>query len=545
MEKLTHLLRITSPLLLLIVMFLHTNRTSGAVLLNSDETDGRQATIVLSVFQYEWWLIQWSDNSPLCQVFTDHEGLPTGNDIYSTCGKEIYQMWASTPPCESLQLDGSNAQSCSGLYLHMISSEPADKKIKVDLPPAVVWVNLSGCTPKPPENFCEVIPSLQLTGEEPLPNEEIIGIHAVINGSTFSCEGSTCEVPLRPTLLTGTTVEFWADSSFGDSTEHFTAQVRVIDSGVSPTPYPGGWYVDVLSSQWLGTQIASCAQSWQAFPPVGVPPSWLSTPEDPALLATNEPYSYLAGRLISQGLVDASICPSDGLLANGYADTCGLEKAMPLVLEWQNIFDPQIFEVARQTGIPARLLKNVFAQESQFWPGAFKVPDEFGLGQLTDNGAETILLWNQDFYNQFCPLVFEKSTCGRGYIYLDEENQSILKGALAIQANADCPQCPSGVDLTHAGFSINLFAQILQANCDQVAQIFFNATGRTAGSVTDYEELWKYTVANYHVGPGCLSYAVYSAWSARSRMDWDHVSEFLTPTCETVIPYVEKISGFP
>lgn len=538
-------MRIVLPILLLIPMFLQPNETSGAILQSEDDSAERQSTIVLSVIKHEWWLIQWSDDSPLCQVFIDHEGLPTGDEIYTACGKDIYQIWASTPPCESLQLDGSNTRECSGLYLHMISSEPAEKKISVDLPPAVVWVDLSGCIPKRPENFCEVIPSLKLTGEEPLPNEEIIGIHAIINGTTISCEGSACDVPLRPTLLSGTTVEFWADSSFGDSTEHFTAQVRVIDSGVSPSPAPGGWYVDVLSTQWLGAQIASCAQSWQAFPPLGVPPSWLSTPDDATLLATDEPYSYLAGRLISQGLVDASMCPGDGLLPNGYADACGLEHATSLVMEWQNIFDSQILEVALQTGVPAKLLKNVFAQESQFWPGAFKVPDEFGLGQLTDNGAETILLWNQDFYNQFCPLVLEKDSCGRGYIYLDEENQSILKGALAIQANADCPLCPSGVDLTHAGFSINLFAQILRANCEQVAQIFYNATGRAAGNVTSYEELWKYTVANYHVGPGCLSYAVYSAWSARSRMDWDHVSNFLTPICETVIPYVNNISGFP
>jgi hypothetical protein len=206
---------------------------------------------------------------------------------------------------------------------------------------------------------------LLFTGEEPLPNEEITAIHARINGTTFSCEGSTCEILLRPTPLTGTTVEFWADSSFGDSTEHFTAQVRVIDSGVSPSPSPGGWYVDVLSSQWLGAEIASCAQIWQAFPPVGVPPDWLSTPDDAALLATDEPYSYLAGRLISQGLVDASTCAGEGLMPNGYADACGLEQAMPLVLEWQNMFDPQI-EVA-PNGHSSNTSQKCVCQESQFW----------------------------------------------------------------------------------------------------------------------------------------------------------------------------------
>jgi hypothetical protein len=437
MDKLTRLLRISSALILLILILTKTSVTFAVNLDGEDDEPGRQATIVLSVMRYEWWLIRWSDNFPLCQVFVDHGGLPTGDEIYTACGEDIFNIWAGTPPCEGLQADGSNSESCIGLYLHMISSEAAEKKIKVDLPSAVVWVNISGCTPMPPDNFCENIPNLQLIGEEPLPNEEIIAINATVNGITLTCRASTCEIPLRATPLTGTTVEFWAESSFGDSTEHFNAQVRVVDSGVSPSPAPGGWYIDVLSTQWQGAQIASCAQTWQAFPPVGTPPNWLSTLDDPALLATDEPYSYLAGRLISQGLVDASSCPREGLLSNGYADTCGLEQVMPLVIEWQNIFDPQIIEVANETGIPAKLMKNVFAQESQFWPGAFKFPNEYGLGQLTDNGAETILLWNPEFYNQFCSLVLEENTCGRGYIYLDEENQSILKGALAIQANAD------------------------------------------------------------------------------------------------------------
>ena len=45
-------------------------------------------------------------------------------------------------------------------------------------------------------------------------------------GSHFSARSSVCKLPLRATPLQGVTVEFWADSSYGDSSEHFTAQVR-------------------------------------------------------------------------------------------------------------------------------------------------------------------------------------------------------------------------------------------------------------------------------------------------------------------------------
>ena len=136
-------------------------------------------------------------------------------------------------------------------------------------------------------------------------------------------------------------------------------------------------------------------------------------------MASEEPYFYLAGRLIAQGLVDVSICPSTGLLPNGYADTCGLEQARPLLVTWQNQFDQRIVEVAKQTGIPAQLMKNLFSQESQFWPGVFRVPYEYGLGQLTDNGVDSIFLWQPDFFNQFCPLVLHEDACKGGYLSLN------------------------------------------------------------------------------------------------------------------------------
>ena len=59
---------------------------------------------------------------------------------------------------------------------------------------------------------------------------------------------------------------------------------------------------------------------------MGGPPPWLTTPEIPELLATDDPYYYLAGRLIAQNQVNASECENGGLLPNGYANACGLES---------------------------------------------------------------------------------------------------------------------------------------------------------------------------------------------------------------------------
>lgn len=502
----------------------------------------RRTTITVSYNQYEWWLIRWSDNEILCRILTDHEGLPSGHDVLVYCGNDLYTQWEQTPPCSLEQKKKQSTTACDGLYLHLVSFTPKEKDVQIVLPSPVAYVNLEGCTPQPPTNRCDTIPSLLITAEEPLPNEHITSIEGTYNGTPFSCDGAQCSLPLTPTSLQGVSVEFWAVSSYGDTTEHYTALVRVVDTGVSLAPGSSGWFVDVISSQWRGADLASCVSTWEAFPPVGGLPSWLSTPDDSALMTSDAPYYYLAGRLIQQGVVDASACSSGGLLPNGYADACGLDKARPQVEAWQNQFDARIVEVAHQTGVPAQLMKNLFAQESQFWPGVFRVPFEFGLGQITDNGAETVLLWNNSFYEQFCPLVLTQSACDKGYLGLRSDDQAILRGALALQAKADCASCEEGIDLTNVDFSLTLFAKTLKANCAQVGQIVTTATQSIPGAVSTYEDLWKFTIANYHAGPGCVAYAITSAWASNNSLTWDDVSQNFTDACRGVVPYVNKIT---
>lgn len=543
MERLIRLFRLGVVCLFLVVNLWGTGVVHAADTASGDTV--RRATIVITYTRYEWWLLQWSDNKLLCQVYVDHEGWPTADDVLTDCGGTIYNQWIRTQACTGLDGGQFSPTVCIGLYLYFIGSAPAEKTIEVDLPPSQVYVTLSGCTPTPPENLCPTVPSLHFEGEEPLPNEQITAIHVKLEGVETTCLGSSCDVQLQPTRLAGTTVEFWADSSFGDSSTTFTAMVRVIDSGVAVSPTSGGWYVDVISDQWQGNEPATCSQVWQAFPPVGGVPDWLSTPEDAAFLASEQPYSYLAGRLIAQGVVNASTCSSGGLLSNGYADNCGLDLAMPEVIIWQNQFDEQIMQVANEVKVPAQLLKNLFAQESQFWPGVFRQPKEFGLGQITDNGADALLLWNPSFFNQFCPLVLNQEQCSLGYLKMDAENQALLRGALATSADADCESCEFGIDLNSINTSINLVAHTMLANCEQVAQIVYNATGQIAGEISSYEDLWKFTIADYHVGAGCLSYAMYTSWAARATMDWDHVSTHLTEPCESVIPYVTQVIATP
>ena len=534
-------LAITAVVLLSVVFTSGSNPALRAAA-DGETTVLRQKTLTINVTQYKWWIFRWSDNTQLCTLFVEHENWPTGTEIYQSCGKNVYFEWANTPVCPAISEGIGTTDQCIGVYLFLVNSQPVEKTILVDLPLPSVWLSLENCPQADAQTPCPERPILLLSGEEPLPNEQIIAIHGLMNGQPFSCAGSQCPLRLPPTTQKGISLEFWADSSFGDSSQHFTAQARVVDSGVPTAPGQGGWFVDVLSSQWRGVQVATCAQLWDTFPDVGELPVWLRTPEIPQLIASEEPYQYLAGRLIAQGVVQAANCPNNGLLPNGYADACGLAAALPQVQSWQNQFDSQILTVAKESGIPGQLLKNLFAQESQFWPGIFKDPSEFGLGQITDNGAEALLLWNTSFYNQFCPFVLDASACERGYVYLSAENQALLRGALAVEAKTDCSGCEAGIDLSHANYTIPFFAQTLVANCAQVSRIVYNATGRSPGAVSDYENLWKLTVANYHIGPGCLSYAVYGAWNRQTPMDWENISTFLTPACSGVVGYVEKIT---
>ncbi len=497
----------------------------------------RAAVITVDYIAYEWWLVRFFDNAVVCQIYIDHEGLPRPNEIYYACGADLYAKWAATRPCEYAESDDPSL--CSGYYLLFWESGPAQKEVVVSLPPPVVWVTLDGCTSLAGTHWCDPDALLVLTGEEPLPNEQITRLEGRLDGEPFVCE-PRCSIELLPTDPAGIRLEFWAYSSYGDSSMAFEALLRVADA--EPETGQDGWFVDVLSSQWRGAPAAGCAQTWEAFPPVGGPPPWLTTPASPADLASDIPYEYLASNLILQGVADVSRCPDGGFLPNGQLSQCGLREARPAVTAWQNRFDAIIFEVALETGVPAQLLKNLFSRESQFWPGVYTARPEVGLGQMTENGADTALLWNPSFYEQFCPLVLSLDTCAGGYAHLEEEEQEMLRGALVRDVDAFCPDCPLRIDLQQADFSVPIFAETLLANCEQTGMIVYNTYRQPPGRVASYEDLWRFTLVNYNAGPGCLILAIQSTESLGEPLDWEHVSAHLTPVCRGAIDYVEDIS---
>jgi hypothetical protein len=307
-----------------------------------------------------------------------------------------------------------------------------------------------------------------------------------------------------------------------------------------------------LSNQWRGNALAGCSQIWDKFPTVGGSANWLTTPQRPEDLVTNVAYEYLAAALIRHNVVNASTCDAGGLLANGLANSCGLDTARPAVNYWQNRFNALIFSAAKQTGIPAQLLKKIFARESQFWPGTNVGHPEAGLGQMTDGGADAILTWNPSFYEQFCPSVLDQSVC-KIKIYpnpevewqgiaLDETERSILRGALVNSVNAICPDCSIGIDIGKAENSVGVFAQTLLASCKQTGEVININYGIAPGDAASYEDLWRFTLVDYNAGPGCLGLAVDKTSSSGEPLDWEHLSAHLTPACQGAIEYVNDIS---
>ena len=190
----------------------------------------RKTDITVDTTIYDWWLANWSDNKVACVLHLEHEGLPTANEIYKSCGDEVYKVWQKTAPCVAAE-NGQKTQDCPGMYLHQMETHAEKKLVTIDLPSPEVWISISGCEFTEGENRCVGIPNLVLSGEEKLPNESIIRIQGEFAGKTFSCTDSECILPLSPTGKQGVKLSFWGDSSYGDSTEKYSTLVRVIPWG--------------------------------------------------------------------------------------------------------------------------------------------------------------------------------------------------------------------------------------------------------------------------------------------------------------------------
>lgn len=166
------------------------------------------------------------------------------------------------------------------------------------------------------------------------------------------------------------------------------------------------------------------------------------------------------------------------------------------------------------------------AQETQFWPHPVS-SQEFGLGRITDNGADMLLTWNLPIFLEECLSNFSPDACSAGYTNMDLDDRAHLRGIV----------------LSDVGTAqeMNLLAATLLASSYQVDQMVRNVTGLPVAEVSTYEEMWKLTVANYHSGSGCVGTAMQTTWDNGEKMNWELVYPNLLGDCMGAVNYVDSV----
>ncbi len=469
-----------------------------------------------------WQLLRWSDGFITCNIYINHTGYPTSEEINYACGNRVLQSWLSTPACLPAQSGGSSA-GCAGLMMRYVGTQTRIETQTIELPPINLRIYVTNCQPG---QWCETRPGLRLVAEEPIDGYEISNVHVRVAHNEKTFPGASIEIRLPPTDEKGDWLEYWAESSFGDSSPQFALKYRAYPSVQQGRQM---YRFDLLSDEWANT-LPGGALLWQMFPPAdGALPKLLEQPLSVGYLTTTNRYALLAGKLIQQGMVDASSCANGGLLSNGAASACGERVAADLVLAWQNRYDQQIYEAALRHNIPARVIKGIIAQESQFWPESSD-PYERGLGFITENGVAMLLLWNLEYYASVCVPIYGMEGCAAGYASLRADRQIIIRRAVFDRIGSDA--------------EIDLIAAMLYASAAQTKQLVKNVTRAEPADVTSYEEMWKMTIANYYAGSGCLGNALRASLNETYPLTWDVLSTYLEGTCVIAKDYVWRVMHY-
>jgi hypothetical protein len=255
-------------------------------------------------------------------------------------------------------------------------------------------------------------------------------------------------------------------------------------------------------------------------------------------LTTANRYDILAAKLLSSGLIDGSTCPAKGLYPDTSANGCGIELATDQVSVWQNRFDPVILVYSQANELPPKVVKAVIAVESQFWPAGDMGKGEVGLGQMTENGADLVLMWRPGYYQSICRQTFGEKGCASPYQLLDASTQRLLQGMVLKEINAANSNSPGGVDIEKANQAIYVLTETLNASCLQSTRIIYLATGKSPSALLSFEDYWRLVLANYHAGAGC----VYQALRKTSRPNsWNSIAANFSSGCASGAEYIHRI----
>ncbi len=401
-----------------------------------------------------------------------------------------------------------------------------------------------------------------------LPRTVSVTIRGFVNSDEFICTQSPCAINLQ----TSSRLVFAAYADTGQSSETVIASVSV-------TQVTNGYLVTIDSVSQFSTFNNSCSLVWGVSDQQNV--TWDDFVQFPYQLHTKKTLHTLATHLLLNGIVDASDCPTGGLsIGLNWPTACGLERATPKMIEWQNQFDDYIWLASKDQGIPPKILKTLIEVESQFWPGNARFfLDEFGLGQVNQLGVDVLLRRDPTLFQSVCPGVL--SDCSGSYLGLEPQQQAMIRGAVVNLMDASCANCEHGIDLNKAKESVPLLARLFKANCQQVDYILSlaiqpdtdaDAATATAAAetqrklqnwlasgdpakataavatliagdtgTTSYEDLWRFTFLSYHSGMNCFQQAVVATRKAHKPVTWDNLVDRLK--CKGARDYVDGFMG--
>jgi hypothetical protein len=444
--------------------------------------------------------------------------LPRADEIETYCGAQVYQNWSTSPPCTSF-IETGDREECEGSFLVYLGEQDTTYTKVVYLPRPEALFELDNCRA---DAWCKQRPIFRFYGQEPLDGYQIETVYVQIGSRQVTCGRADCFFNLPETDSRGIWVDYWAVSSYGDESPHQTIHLRNLSRKLNGKQE---YFVEVLSAMQVE---APASLVWDAFPTAAHPDALLyNQVENVGQLNSANHLYYLAGRLIFTGQVDAADCVMGGLLDNGMANTCGEEKAYATTLEWQNQYNLQIYQAARHWDVPARVLKGILAQESQFWPDP-QIEDEYGLGSLSENGVDMLLTIDESGFLAYCLSNFDAETCALGYTNLSDVQRAYLRGMALRAVNTDG--------------EIDLLARTLRASSIQVGELVRDLTQGPAGEASAYEDLWEFSIANYHAGPGCVERGLKTLADEQKGLTFEDYCA-VANDCPMACTYVERVKA--
>ncbi|MCC6298744.1 MAG: hypothetical protein IT314_05570 [Anaerolineales bacterium] len=147
-------------------------------------------------------------------------------------------------------------------YWYTLGTKSEVVETTTNLPPATINSSMQNCTLN--NGWCITAPELSLNGSEPLSGYSILAIEGSLNGLSFACSTSSCNIPLNEGKNDFT---YWALSSYGDSSEMGTLAANVDtvppNAGLDILASNGmaGWFVSPATITATGSDATSGLQS--------------------------------------------------------------------------------------------------------------------------------------------------------------------------------------------------------------------------------------------------------------------------------------------